>query len=74
MTASSRADLNIDQDRNDETRNVENFEEGDFPALRPKYDRQVHTHHMQIFLAFDGHFVLRKENEKYLFSTASLEI
>ena len=73
MTVSSGADLNIDQNRNDETRNVENFE-GDFPVLRPKYDRQVHTHHLQIFLAFEGHFVLRKENEKYLFLTASLEI
>ena len=28
-------DLKIDQDRNVETRNVENFEEGDFPALWP---------------------------------------
>ena len=34
-TASSRVDLNIDQDRNDETRNVENFEDGDVPAFRP---------------------------------------
>ena len=28
MSASSWVDLNIDQDRNDETRNVENFEDG----------------------------------------------
>ena len=31
--ASSRLDLNIDQDRIDETRDDENFEDGDFPAL-----------------------------------------
>ena len=37
MSASSR-DLNIDQDRYDESHNVENFEAGDFPALRPNCD------------------------------------
>ena len=37
--------LNIDQDRNDETRNVENFDDGDSPVSRSKYDRQLHTHH-----------------------------
>ena len=31
-TASSRVHLNIDQDRKDETRNIENSEEGNFPA------------------------------------------
>ena len=44
-TASSRADLNNDQDRIDETRNFGNFEGGDFPVLSPNYDRQSHTHH-----------------------------
>ena len=38
MSASSRVGLNIDQDKNDEIRNNENFEDGDFPALRPHYD------------------------------------
>ena len=50
MSAFSRLDLNLDQDRIGETRNVEIFEDGDFPALRPSYDRQVQTHH--IFLRF----------------------
>ena len=49
MTAFSRSDLNIDQDRNDETRIVENFENGDFPALRPNYDGQAHAHHNCVF-------------------------
>ena len=31
MSASGRLDLNINQDRKDETRNEENFEDGDFP-------------------------------------------
>ena len=44
MSASSRIDSNIDPDRNDETRNVENFEDGCFPALRPNYDRRAHAH------------------------------
>ena len=45
MSASSRLDLNINQDKNDETRNEENFEDGDFPALRPSYDRRAQAHH-----------------------------
>ena len=31
---SSRLDLNTNQDRKEETRNEENFEDGDFPSLR----------------------------------------
>ena len=38
MTASSRTDLSINQDGNDEIRNGENFEDGDFPALRLNHD------------------------------------
>ena len=41
--------LNIDQNRNDETRSVENFEDGNFPALRLNYDRQAHSHHNWFF-------------------------
>ena len=44
MSASSRLDLNVDQDGIDETRDVENFEDGDFPALKHNYDRRAHTH------------------------------
>ena len=44
MSASSRVHLNVDQDRIDETCNIENFEDGDFPALRPYYDLQAHSH------------------------------
>ena len=39
LLACSRIDLNVEQDRNDETRKVENFESSYFPALRPKYDQ-----------------------------------
>ena len=35
MSASNGIDLNIDQDRNDETGFVGNFENGDFSVLRP---------------------------------------
>ena len=45
MSASSRLDLNTNQDRNDETRNEENFEDGDFPVLRPNYDWRMQDHH-----------------------------
>ena len=46
MSASSRVDLNINQDRNAGTHNVENFENGTFPALRYSCVRQAHAHHM----------------------------
>ena len=39
MSASNRILLNVNQDRNDETPNVENIEIGDFLALRTNYDR-----------------------------------
>ena len=45
MSASSRLDLNMEQDKIDENRNIENFEDGDFPALRHSCDRRAHTHH-----------------------------
>ena len=45
MWASNRLDSSFDQDRNDETRNVDSFEDGNFPASRLNYDRRAHTHH-----------------------------
>ena len=39
MSASGRLDLNIDQDRIAETCDIENLMDGDFPALRPNFDR-----------------------------------
>ena len=45
MSAFSRIVLNVNQDRNDDTRNVENFEDGDFPALRPNSHRRAHALH-----------------------------
>ena len=44
-SASSRLDLNIDQDSIDETRDIENIEDGDFLELIRNYDRQAHAHH-----------------------------
>ena len=44
MTASIRADLNI-SDRNDASRNIENTEDGNSPALKLCCGRQMHTHH-----------------------------
>ena len=49
-SAFSRLDLNIDQDKIDETRDDENFEDGYFPAFRHNYDRQAHIHHNIHFL------------------------
>ena len=45
MSASSRLDLNTNQDRNDETRFDENFNNGDFHALRLNCDRRAQAHH-----------------------------
>ena len=50
MSTSNRLYLNADQDRDDETRNVKNFEDGDFAALRPNYDRRAHAHHNGVAL------------------------
>ena len=47
MSASSRLDLSEDQDRDDETRNIDNFEHGNFPAIK-LYDRRAHTHHIKV--------------------------
>ena len=52
MSASSRSDVNVDQDKDEETRNVENFEEGDFPALRPNYDRSALARHRKTSLDY----------------------
>ena len=45
MSASSRLDLDNELNRNDETRDNEDFQDGDHPALRPKFDRKTHAHH-----------------------------
>ena len=44
MSTSRRLHFNIDQNGYDETRDVENFEDGDFLALKHNYDRRAHTH------------------------------
>ena len=59
MSASSRLDLDNELNRNDETRNNEVFEDGDFPALKPNYDRREHAHHTNIFVQQVG--VLQKQ-------------
>ena len=39
LSSFGRLDLYFDQDRNDETRNIENFEDDEFPAKKLNYDR-----------------------------------
>ena len=56
MSASSRLDLDTNQNRNDENLNEEAFEDGDFPALRLSCDRRVPTDHTVIEL-FRSHFI-----------------
>ena len=46
MSASSRFDLDADLNRNDQICIIEGFKDGNFPALRPEYDRNAHAHHM----------------------------
>ena len=48
MSITSRVDLNIDQGRNDETRNVENFEDSNIASMKPIYDRNAHSHHSRL--------------------------
>ena len=48
MSASSQLELNIDQNGSDESRDIENFEDCDFPASKePNYDGRAHAHHMR---------------------------
>ena len=44
-SGSSRLDLNIDQDIIDETCDIDNSEEGNFPATRLNFDRRERAHH-----------------------------
>ena len=44
MSASGRLDLDNELNRNDETHNDVDFEDGDFPALKLNYDRKEHAH------------------------------
>ena len=48
MMASSRTNLNINQNNNDETRYSENFEDGDYLALRTNHDWKMHIHHSHL--------------------------
>ena len=49
MMASSRTDLNVNQNSNDETLNSENLEDGDSPSSRSNFDWHPHTHHNSKF-------------------------
>ena len=49
ISISSGVDLKIDQDRNHETRNIENFEDDNFSSLRLRYDRQLITTSFEIY-------------------------
>ena len=43
-SASSRLDLNIEQDEVDETRDIDNSGDANLPATRINYDRRAHAH------------------------------
>ena len=46
ISAAIRLALNFDQDRRDWTRDIESFEDGDFPALGLNFERRTQTHRM----------------------------
>ena len=46
ISASSRLDIGNELNRIDETHNIEDLDDGDFPALRPSYDRRADAHYM----------------------------
>ena len=50
----SRLDLNIDQDSMDETRDIDNSEDGDFPTASFNYDRRTHAHYIPNSLNFQS--------------------
>ena len=46
MSASGWLHLDAELNRKDEIRNNEDFQDGNFSALGPNYDRRAHAHHM----------------------------
>ena len=64
--APSRLGLVGDQHRDDGTHNVENFQDGDFPALKLNYDGRAHAHHMifctERFLRYQSGDISQKFN------------
>ena len=48
-SASSQLDLDNDQNRINDTLDIENSEDGDFSALGTNYDQQAHIHHSCCF-------------------------
>ena len=44
-SASSRLDLNIEQDEIDDARDIYNTEDANFPATKLDYGRRAHAHH-----------------------------
>ena len=44
MLACRLLDLNVEQDRNDGSQNVEDFEDGGFTTIKPTCDRRMHAH------------------------------
>ena len=57
MSASSRLDLDKELNSIDETRNIEKFEEADFPALKSNLDLRKYAHHTNHNVVFkQSHF------------------
>ena len=54
-------DSNVDQAGIDETRNVENFVDFDFPALSPSYERRAYAHHRLSLMASNQNPLPEKE-------------
>ena len=51
-STSGRLDLNIEQLEIDETRDIDNSEDGDFTFTRLIYDRRAHAHHTNFAALF----------------------
>ena len=62
ISASSRLDLDNDLNRNDETRNDEDLDDGQFLALKPNYDQREHVHYNYFAENKFFHNILAKSN------------
>ena len=62
MLASSWLDLNTDQDRIDENRSEKNFDDDNFRAFRPNYDRRAVAHQMVTGHNTTTHHMVRRNN------------
>ena len=74
LMVSSQADLNINNDKNDDTGNFENAADGDLPALKPAYGLWTHTYQSCLKRFFTSLCSFRKNKTDFKFQKYRLHL